>query len=89
MPAKKVLANLTFEQYQLELSVLTTDVKNASKAINGFAKESNGLTPDHIRALPEFQEAKSKFNIAFAKMRSFNGTISAKFKRRNSCRNTL
>lgn len=41
----------------------------------------NGLTPDHVRALPEWKAAKQKTDFALAALRAFNGNHAAKFKK--------
>lgn len=31
------------------------------------------MTPDHVKAMPEWQQAKKDFDLAFAQLRNFNG----------------
>lgn len=46
--------------------------KHASDTLQAFPRLGNGLTPDSVRALPEWQEAKQKYNHAFENLRNFN-----------------
>lgn len=38
-----------------------------------------GLTPDHVKASPEFRAAKAAFDRAFANLRNFNKTYTVQF----------
>lgn len=42
----------------------------ALRLLSGGA--SMGLTPDHVKATPEWQAAKQAYEAAFAKLRSYN-----------------
>jgi hypothetical protein len=46
-----------------------------------FEKSVMGLTPDHIKALPEWKEAKKAFEKSFVELRNFNGWFVKQFKK--------
>jgi len=46
-----------------------------------YGRSSMGLTPDHVKALPEWKEAKETFNRSFAELRSFNAWFTKTFKK--------
>ncbi len=54
---------------------LEADVSAASMAMKQFdaTKSACGLTPDHVKASPEWKAAKASFNRAFQALRNFNG----------------
>ncbi|MNO09060.1 hypothetical protein D3C81_2320260 [compost metagenome] len=39
-----------------------------------------GLTPDHVKAMPEWQAAKRAYDVSFAELRAFNGWFNKTFK---------
>lgn len=61
---------------QLEAETDRTD--KALKALSGGG--ARGLTPDHIKATPEWKKAKQDFDKAFAALRSFNEVYVRRFK---------
>jgi hypothetical protein len=61
---------------QLEAETNRTD--KALKALSGGG--AMGLTPDHVRATPEWQKAKHEFDAAFAALRAFNTVYVRRFK---------
>jgi hypothetical protein len=40
-----------------------------------------GLTPDHVKAMPEFQSLKRNADASFAALRNFNVTYTKQYKR--------
>lgn len=44
----------------------------ASDALNLFPKGAFGLTPDDVKASPEFKAAMKEYNLAFACLRAAN-----------------
>jgi len=40
-----------------------------------------GMTPDHIKASPEFRKAKHAFDVAFQTSRNFNGDFNKRYKK--------
>jgi hypothetical protein len=47
-------------------------VSRFSKELKKFPKGPTGMTPDDVKATPEWQEAKRNYNQAFEKLREFN-----------------
>lgn len=56
------------------LNALTDDLA-------GDAPRVMGLTPDHVKADPRWQQAKAKADVLFQALRQFNGVYVRKFKR--------
>lgn len=73
---------MNYEEALLRKKELNEKCDEYSKKLNSFEKYDNGLTPDHIRALPEFQQAKQGFDLAFAELRSFNAWFVKTYKRK-------
>ena len=53
----------------------------ALKAFDSYGKSEMGMTPDHVKAMPEWQQAKKDFDLAFAQLRNFNGWYVKTFKK--------
>jgi len=49
-------------------------VSEYSKVLRSFPKLENGMTPDDVKATPEFKEAKANYQRAFAQLRAINST---------------
>lgn len=47
----------------------------ALRAIPGVGTGPMGLTPDTVRALPEYRAVKLAYDSAFARLRAFNGAF--------------
>ena len=63
---------------------LENDVKQAEKALEEFDKYGKGdmgLTPDFVRAMPEWKKAKAEFDKAFTIMQKFNQQFVKQFKK--------
>jgi hypothetical protein len=60
--------------------------KNTSHSdkLGEFDREGNGLVSEHVKILPEFQEAKKEFNSSFAELRNFNSWFIKTFKKEYS-----
>lgn len=53
----------------------------AGKILNSFPKGPMGLTPDHVKASPEWKAAYQAHARAFAALRDFNGKFVKAFKK--------
>ena len=53
----------------------------ALKAFDKYGKSEMGMTPDFVREMPEWQQAKKEFDKAFAELRNFNGWYVKTFKK--------
>lgn len=76
--------DISAAQFFLIRDSLDADLKAASenlKTVSGTEKGFMGLTPDHIKATPEWKAARSAFDNAFAKVRYFNGRYVKHFKK--------
>lgn len=55
--------------------------KEASALLRSFPRLANGLTPDHVRATSEWQDAKHKADAAFSALQRINQIIMRHYKR--------
>lgn len=75
---------MTYEEAKTYQQKLEDENKVASIKLREFdklGKTNLGLTPDHVKALPEWQIAKKESKRAFAELRNFNGWFVKVFKR--------
>ena len=68
--------------YKTQLENLLDFADKRLKAFDSYGKTAMGLTPDHVRAMPEWQEAKMAFEIAFQNLRNFNAKYTKAFKKK-------
>jgi hypothetical protein len=59
--------------------VLNTAVNVTSAKLQEFPRGPLGLTPDEVKASPEWKTAYSSFNTAFQALRKFNGPYAKRF----------
>lgn len=52
----------------------------ASRALGQFPTGPMGLTPDEVKATPEFQAAKAAFDRSFQALRRYNGAYTRIYK---------
>ena len=83
-------------KYEIYIASITSLESDASKwsdklrALKGSASVPMGLTPDHIKASPEFQEARKCYAIFHNGIRKLNGLVPKSYlKRRASERRSL
>ena len=62
----------TYIEAKARQSALEADVAMAQVLLATFPKGPMNLTPDAVRATPEFQAAKRQFDRAFQRLRAFN-----------------
>lgn len=63
---------------------LENDVKQAEKVLKEFDKYGKGdmgLTPDFVRAMPEYRKAKAEFDNAFQVLQKFNQQFVKQFRK--------
>lgn len=70
-----------FESALAEKLRLEAECETFSRAMQRFPRGPMGLTPDHVTALPEFQQAKGAFDASFRRLRDFNALFLKKFKK--------
>ncbi len=59
----------------LEWSAPEGEYHAASKAMQQFPRGPMGLTPDAVKATPEWRAAKQRLDRAFARLRAFNVSL--------------
>ena len=67
--------------YKAQLENLLDFADKRLKAFDSYGKSPMGLTPDHVKAMPEWKEAKMAFEIAFQNLRNFNAKYTKAFKK--------
>ena len=72
---------MTYEEARAYKQELEKRNKTYSDILNSFEKYSNGLTPDHVRVLPEWREARKASENSFAELRNFNAWFVKTFKK--------
>ena len=77
-----------YQAFKEAQAVLEVQLAVASQAFREVADEAfrkiprgpMGLTPDPVKAMPEYQAAKAAYDAAFAALRDFNGKYVKIFK---------
>jgi hypothetical protein len=76
---------LTFVQAKMIADRLYDEYGAAGKALADFAdpfgKGPMGLTPDFVRAMPEYRPLKNEVDLKFNALRNFNAVYVKKFKK--------
>lgn len=72
---------MTYEEAKILKQKLEDKNRVDSDKLNTFEKNAMRITPDHIRALPEWKQAKNEFDRSFAELRNFNEWFIKKFKK--------
>lgn len=76
--------NSEYEMAKSTRSALEENLSHAKMSMDlivGDNRLGNGLVPDHIRAKPEWQNAKREYDLVFSALRKFNQAFVRKFKR--------
>lgn len=63
---------------------LENELEKAEKVLKEFDKYGKGdmgLTPDSVKAMPEYRKAKAEFDSAFQVLRKFNQQFVKQFKK--------
>lgn len=58
-----------------EWSAAEGEYYSASAAMGRFPRGPMGLTPDDVKASPEWRKAKARYDRAFANLRAFNAAM--------------
>ncbi len=72
---------VAFEIAKQNAEVARKASKSTGEALNAFPKGAMGITPDAVRATPEWKEAKAAFDRCFAAERAANSFLTKNFKR--------
>lgn len=75
------LSGLTFEQATTYRDALEADLKKCNSALKAYPKGAFNLTPDVVKATPEWKAQKAAADLAFAKLRAFNPQYVKVFKK--------
>ena len=74
------MASAAFEAAKRMHDRLDAEVARTSAALKAFPTSGPmNLTPDHVKASPEFKAAKAAFDRAFAALRNFNADYTVIF----------
>jgi hypothetical protein len=68
-----------FERAKAKRDILNQEVERHGAVLNKFPRGHMGLTPDHVKASPEYQAAKAAHGIAFRRLQDFNSSFVKKF----------
>lgn len=68
-----------FKAAKAEAAVVEKEMSEAQAGIDAFPRGAMGLTPDAVRATPEWRAAKVRVDRAFARLRAFNTIFVKKF----------
>jgi hypothetical protein len=66
--------------YKQALYTKNNKASEALKEFDKYGKSSMGMTPDHVKSMPQWQAAKLAFDVSFAELRNFNGWFAKTFK---------
>lgn len=72
---------MTFTEAKATQAQLDAEVTRLGAALNASQKGAMGLTPDSVKFGPEFRTAKSQFDAAFHRLRTFNAVFTKAFRR--------
>lgn len=77
---------MTFDQAKLVADALWNESIAASRRLDDFVDAQGprgpmNLTPDHVKAMPEYKALKAASDQAFQALRTFNGPYVKKFKK--------
>jgi hypothetical protein len=76
----KKFDDMTFEEAKAKADALWDASTQAGKVLDAFPKGPMGLTPDDVRATPEWKSDKSASDAAMKALRDFNAQYTKKFK---------
>lgn len=74
---------MTFEQATHMRNIFEAQMNDAAqalKAIPGVGSGDMGLTPDHVKAAPEYKNARRRYEWDFDNLRKFNAWYVKTFK---------
>ncbi|MNC28828.1 hypothetical protein D3C76_165270 [compost metagenome] len=71
----------TFEQAKEKQDQLNAACDTASNTLNKYPVGPMGLTPDNIKATPEYRRDKACFEIAFKALQDYNKWFCKRWKR--------
>ena len=78
---------MTYQEAKTYKQILENKNNHDSKILQEFdkyGKSNMGLTPESVKIMPEFQQAKEEFNKSFNDLRNFNTMFIKTFKKENA-----
>lgn len=72
-------SSTAFEQAKAERDEIERESDEADAVLKTFPRGPMGLTPDSVRATPEWKAAKARSERAFARLRAFNTVFVRRF----------
>jgi hypothetical protein len=72
---------MTYAEFKIARDAIEREMSAASAALQRFPRSEIGLTPDSVKALPEFQSAKRAYAVVFARLREVNAAHLKRFSR--------
>lgn len=72
---------MSWEEAKAQSDAINAEVDAASAALDVFPKGAMNLTPDDVKASPDYRAAKARYDKAFAKLRAFNASFVKKYKK--------
>jgi hypothetical protein len=82
-------AAISFEQFWQLRALLDSAVRRAGAelgAIPGVGSGAMGLTPDSVKARPDYRQALASYRAAESALREFNGAFAKRFARQSAAR---
>lgn len=71
----------SFDEAKRQADALWTAAGTAGARLDAFPKGPDGLTPDAVKATPEWRSAKADCDASLARLRAFNAVFTKRFKR--------
>jgi len=66
---------MTYQEAKEIRATIEANVGQTSAALRSFPKGPMGLTPDAVKASPEYCAAKAAYDAAFNRLRTFNASF--------------
>jgi hypothetical protein len=82
-------APISFDEFWRMRAALDRAASRASarlRAIPGVGSGAMGLTPDSVKARPDYREALASYRAAESALRQFNGAFAKRFARQSAAR---
>lgn len=70
---------MTYQEAKERAADLSRAVDAASGRLAQFTRGAMGLTPDSVKALPDYQAARKDYAAAFDRLRAFNAGFVKQF----------
>jgi len=71
----------SYQESKAERDAIDSELSAISDKLGAFPRLANGLTPDSVKALPEYRALRSAYDSAFKRLRIVNAEFVKRFKR--------